>query len=101
MGGFPEKVTEKQVAVAKEKLISSLIMSREQPQSKFSSMGYNLLLLGRVIEDDEIINSIKKITLEDVVRASQKYFDLEKLSFTAVGKVSSQEKYKKLLEGEK
>lgn len=101
LGSFPEKVTEKQVAVAKEKLISSLIMSREQPQSKFSSMGYNLLLLGRVIEDDEIINSIKKITLEDVVRASQKYFDLEKLSFTAVGKVSSQEKYKKLLEGEK
>ena len=61
LGSFPEKVTEKQVAVAKEKLISSLIMSREQLQSKFSSMGYNLLLLGRVIEDDEIINSIKNI----------------------------------------
>lgn len=98
---FPERVTEKQVAVAKEKLISSLIMSREQPQSKFSSMGYNLLLLGRVIDDNEIIDSIKNITLDDVKRASEKYFDLEKLSFTAVGKVRDKEYYKKLLEGEK
>lgn len=98
---FPERVTEKQVAVAKEKLISSLIMSREQPQSKFSSMGHNLLFLGRVIDDDEIIASIKNINLDDVTRASEKYFDLEKLSFTAVGKVRDKEYYKKLLEGEK
>ena len=98
---FPERVSEKQVAVAKEKLISSLIMSREQPQSKFSSMGHNLLFLGRVIEDDEIINSIKRITLKDVVRVSQKYFGLEKLAFTAVGRVRKTEDYKKLLEGEK
>lgn len=98
---FPVRVTEKQVAVAKEKLISSLIMSREQPQSKFSSMGYNLLFLGRVIEDDEIISSIKNITLDGVKKASEKYFDLEKLSFTAVGKVRDEEYYKNLLEGEK
>ena len=98
---FPVRVTEKQVAVAKEKLISSLIMSRELPQSKFSSIGYNLLLLGRAIEDDEIITSIKNITLDDVVKASEKYFDLQKLSFTAVGKVRDEEYYKKLLEGEK
>ncbi len=101
LGEFSVKVTEKQVAVAKEKLISSLIMSREQPQSKFSSIGYNLLLLGRVIEDDEIITSIKNITLDDVKKASKKYFDLRKLSFTAVGKVKDEEYYKKLLEGEK
>lgn len=101
LGEFSVKVTEKQVAVAKEKLISSLIMSREQPQSKFSSIGYNLLLLGRVIEDDEIITSIKNITLDDVKKASEKYFDPQKLSFTAVGKVKDEDYYKNLLEGEK
>lgn len=98
---FPSAVTQRQVDIAKEKLISSLIMSREQPQSKFSSMGHNLLLLGKFIEDDEIIDSIKKITLRDVTETSKKYFDLYKLSFTAVGKVKNESEYKKLLEGEK
>ncbi len=98
---FSHTVTQRQVDIAKEKLISSLIMSREQPQSKFSSMGYNLLMLGRFIEDDEIISSIKNISLGDVIKASQKYFDLKKMSFTAVGKVKNQKEYKKLLEGEK
>ncbi len=90
-------VTQKQVDTAKEKLISSLIMSREQPQSKFSSMGYNMLMLGRVISDDEIIESIKKISLGDVKAAAEKYFDLESLSFTAVGKVKAKEEYEKIL----
>lgn len=97
---FCSNVSEKQVSIAKEKLISSLIMSREQPQSKFSSMGHNLILLGRFIDDDEIINSIKKIDLTQVKKAGEKYLRLENMSFTAVGKVKKEEDYKKLLEGE-
>lgn len=97
---FSSNVTQKQVSIAKEKLISSLIMSREQPQSKFSSMGHNLIFLGRFIEDDEIINSIKNITLDDVKKVGEKYLQLKKMSFTAVGKVKEETDYKKLLEGE-
>lgn len=96
--GFSCCVTERQVAIAKEKLISSLIMSREQPQSKLSSMGYNLLILSRFIEDDEIIEAIKKITLEDVISTSEKYFDLDKLAFTAVGKVKDKKEYERVIE---
>lgn len=94
---FCENVTEKQVAIAKEKLISSLIMSREQPQSKFSSMGYNLLLLSKVIEDDEIIDEIKKVTLENLKTVAKKYLVLKEMSFTAVGKVKSEEEYREIL----
>lgn len=95
---FCDNVTEKQVAIAKEKLISSLIMSREQPQSKFSSMGYNLLLLSKVIEDDEIIDEIKKVTLEVLKEAAKKYLLLKDLSFTAVGKVKSEEEYRQIVD---
>ncbi len=98
LGSFSEKVTQRQVDIAKEKLISSLIMAREQPQSKLSSMGYNLLVLGHFIEDDDIIDSIKAITLSDVVRASEKYLCLDKMSFTAVGKVKTREEYEKLFQ---
>ena len=93
VGDFPEKVTQRQLDIAKEKLISSLIMSREQPQSKFSSMGHNLLMLSKVIEDDDIINNIKAITLEDVIKVSKKYLRLDEMAFSAVGKVKTKKEY--------
>ena len=96
---FPAAITERRVEIAKEKLISSLIMSREQPHSKFSAVGYNTLLLGRVIEDDDIITDIKKVSTDDVKRVYGKYFTFDKMLFTAVGKVKSEEEYKKILEG--
>ena len=97
VGNFSSCVTEKQVAIAKEKLISSLIMAREQPQSKHSSIGHNLLMLNHFREDDEIIRDIKAIEYKDVVAAAEKYFLLDELSFTAVGKVKKEEEYKKII----
>ena len=98
VGDFPEKVTQRQVDIAKEKLISSLIMSREQPQSKFASIGYNLLMLSEVIEDDDIINSIKSITLDDVIAVSRKYLCLDEMAFSAVGKVKTKAEYEQIIE---
>ncbi len=94
---FSQRVTERQVSIAKEKLISSLIMSREQPQSKFSSAGYHLLLLGRTVEDDEIIDGVKKVTVDTVRQMAEKYLDISKMNFTAVGDVSDKEKYRKII----
>lgn len=97
VSSFSKNVTQRQVDIAKEKLISSLIMSREQPQSKFSSMGHNLLMLGHFIEDDDIINSIKAITLEDVIAVSEKYLSLDDMAFTAVGKVKDRKEYEEII----
>ena len=94
---FSRNVTERQVEIAKEKLISSLIMSREQPQSKLSAMGHSLLFHGRFIEDDEIINKIKKVQLADVMKAAEKYLKLSEMSFTAVGRVRDENEYRKIL----
>lgn len=94
---FSRNATERQVEIAKEKLISSLIMSREQPQSKLSAMGHSLLFHGRFIEDDEIINKIKKVQLADVMKAAEKYLKLSEMSFTAVGRVRDENEYRKIL----
>ena len=98
VGNFSKNITQRQVDIAKEKLISSLIMSREQPQSKFSSMGYNQLMLNKFIDDDFIINSIKAITLDDVIAVSEKYLKLSEMAFSAVGKVKTREEYEKIIE---
>ena len=95
---FVRSVTERNVEIAKEKLISSLIMSREQPQSKLSAMGHSLLFHGRFIEDDEIIEKIKKVELSDVITAAEKYLKLSEMSFTAVGRVKTESEYRRILE---
>lgn len=95
---FKDTVTERQVTIAKEKLASSFIMSREHPQSRFSAVGYNMLLLNEEITDDSIIEGVRAVTLEDVKRVAEKYFDISRMSFTAVGKVSEKEKYRKIIE---
>ena len=97
VGNFSKNITQRQVDIAKEKLISSLIMSREQPQSKFSSMGYNQLMLNKFIDDDHIIDSIKAVNLEDVIAVSEKYLKLEEMAFSAVGKVKTREEYEEIL----
>lgn len=90
-------LTERQITIAKEKLASSFIMSREQPQSKFSATGYNMLMLGKEITGDEIIDAVRSVTLDDVKRVATEYFDISRMSFTAVGKVSPKEKYRKII----
>ena len=94
---FSLVVTERQVEIAKEKLISSLIMSREQPQSKLSAMGYSLLFTGEFADDDEIIRRIKAVSLEKVKAVAEKYINTDEMSFTAVGRVKTEDEYRKIL----
>ncbi len=98
VSSFKDTVTERQVTIAKEKLASSFIMSREHPQSRFSAAGYNMLLLNEEITDDSIIEGVRAVTSEDVKRVAEKYFDISQMSFTAVGKVSAKEKYRKIID---
>ena len=93
---FPYKVTQRQVDIAKEKVISGLIMAGENPQSRFSSNGRTQLLFSKFTTDDEIINKVKAITLEKVRETAEKYFDLSQMSFTAVGRVKTEQDYRKI-----
>lgn len=93
-------ITEKELSTAKEKLTASLIMSREQPQSKLSYLGHCQLFLNRFTEDDDIIERIRSVTREDVSAVAEKYLNLKKVSFTAVGNVKEKSFYERIIKGE-
>ena len=95
---FPRSVAQRQVDIAKEKVISGLIMAGENPQSRFSSNGRIQLLLSKFTTDDEIIDAIKAITPEKVREIAEKYLDLSRISFTAVGRVKTEQDYKKIID---
>lgn len=97
---FPKSLTEKELSVAKEKLISGFIMGNEQPHAKISSTGQGLLLLSKVFDDDEMIEKIRRVDLETLKKTAEKYLVLEKAAFTAVGKTESAAEYEKIIKGE-
>lgn len=94
---FPQSVTQRELSVAKERLVSSLLMGREQPG--LSPAGCNLLLLSKTVDDDEIIAKIRAVTLDELMAVGLKYFVLENAAFTAVGKIEKEEVYKKIING--
>ncbi len=94
---FPGSITQRQLDIAKEKVISAMIMGSENPQSRFSGSGRTQLLLSRFITDDEIIDAIRGISLERVKEVCKKHLDLSLMAFTAVGKVKSEEEYRKIV----
>lgn len=97
IGSFAEGITQRQLDIAKEKFISAIIMGGENPQSRFSSNGRGQLLLSKFITDDEIIDEIKAISLEKVREVCNKYLDLSRMAFTAVGRVKKEEEYRKII----
>lgn len=95
---FPASITESELLKAKEKLTASLIMSREQPRSKFASNGYTLLMLSKFIDDDYIINAVRSVTLERIRETAKKFLNLNNAAFTAVGKTRDADFYRAIIE---
>jgi predicted Zn-dependent peptidase len=67
-------LTDAELKKAKEQLKGSLMLSLESTNNRMSRLGRNELLLGRHLSLDEIIESVEKITLEDVNQLAREIF---------------------------
>lgn len=94
---FPNSVTERELAVAKEQTVSGFIMSLESVSSCAARNGRSILLYGKIIPEDEVVNQIRAITLPQLCETARSMLDLSKISFCAAGKVKSKSAYAKLL----
>ena len=94
---FPETVTEKELARAKEQNVASLVMGLESVSSVASRNGRGILLKGRVTPEDEIISAIRGVTLDELKKTSAEILNTDRISFCSVGKVKAESEYEKLL----
>ncbi len=96
---FVEKGPEKdELERAREQSKANVLMGMESTQSRMSHMGRSLLFTGEIMTADDIIEAYDAVTWEDVHTLSQEIFRFEKVSLSAVGKVSSREEYEGLLQ---
>ena len=97
---LPQSITEDELLIAKEKLLSGLVMSREQPHNELVSCGQQLLLKEHILSDEALLQGIRSVTLTQAKDAAARYLDLAKASLTAVGQTKSEAFYKAILLGE-
>jgi predicted Zn-dependent peptidase len=85
---FKEKVTEGQLCNTKEQLKSNYLLNLESSLSRMMSLGRSETLLGKYHTQEEIIEKIDRVNVERVYNVASKIFDLDKMSLSAVGKIS-------------
>jgi predicted Zn-dependent peptidase len=90
-------VNEEEVTRAKDFLTGKLILDWEDSHSLAQTYARKLLLENKIETPEEILNSIKKVNLADVVKLAKKLFDPKKLNLALIGPFKDKEKFEKLI----
>lgn len=91
-------ISEAELTLAKEQAKAAILMSLESTSSRMNRLGRGELVFGQVQSVDETIESYENVTLSDIRRIAERVFDMNELSFSAVGKVKSAEQYRELIQ---
>ena len=76
-----------------ELIKSGIILSLESSSSRMNRLGSGLLLLGRCLTADEIIERYDAVTGEEVLALAREMLVPEKMGFSAVGRLAPAEDY--------
>ncbi len=90
--------TQAELDRARELSKANVLMALESTQSRMSGLGRGELLLGEVLETDEVIARYDAVTCEGVRQMARRLFDFQKASLSAVGRVGCREEYRALLD---
>ena len=78
-------------------LKANLLMGLEGTTARMNGMARNEFLYGRQVEPEELIAGLEAVTCEDVLELAREIITPERMSFSAVGKVRTEEQYRTLL----
>lgn len=76
---------EKELQRAKDQLKGGLFLSLENVNSRMSRLGKSEMYLGKVLEPDEIVEKVYKVTNEDIQRVANNMFKPESFTLAAIG----------------
>lgn len=91
------KLSEKELAKAKEYLKGHLALSLENTKDVNSFFGVKELILGKVETPEEVFAGIDKVTKSDLVKLAKKLFVPERLNLAIIGPYKSQARFEKLI----
>lgn len=85
-------ITKEELEKAKEQLKGSYILSLESAFNKMYEIGKDILHKREIETPDSVIKHVNSISLNDIIRVTDRYFDYSKLNIACVGKVINENK---------
>ena len=89
--------TQEELDRAREQVKSSLVMGLESANSRMLKMGNSMLVMGRSLTADELLERYDSVTREEILALAQSHLNPKQLSLSAIGKVEPAEEYVKVL----
>ena len=90
-------ITEDELSRAREQSKAGILMALESTSSRMNRIGFGELHLGGSLSTDKVIELYDQVTLDDIKNLAQLLLDPKSMSFSAVGKVSAEDIYRKAL----
>ena len=82
-----EKIDDRVIEVTKEQIISKYIISSERTAGRLTSNGGGMVLTGRVLSMEEILEKMDMVNYSSVKAVIDEIFDADQFSFSAVGNI--------------
>ena len=79
-----EGLDDEELAKVKEQYKANFVFRRESNSARMFATGRNMLLLGRIYTEEEILAGMDKVTKEDIARLAAKYADFSDYSTIAI-----------------
>ncbi len=81
------QITDQDIDRAKEHLKGSMLLSLEAVKNRMMRLSRNEIYFQRSIDAQEIINSVNKVSKEQIIAISKDIFNREKMSIVAIGPI--------------
>lgn len=82
---------------ARGQMESNILMGLESTGTRMNRLARNELYFGSPTEIDEVIEAYNRVTREDILSLARMILDVKRMSFSVVGRVDSEEKYRTVL----
>ena len=86
-----------ELELVREQSKANVLMGLEATTARMSHLARCILREGKFLTPDDIIAAYDAVTADQVLTLARETFDFDRLSFSAVGKVSSEDTYRSLL----
>ncbi|MBQ3276398.1 MAG: insulinase family protein [Oscillospiraceae bacterium] len=86
-------ITPDELPCAREQLKSGIVLAMESTSARMNRLGSAILLMGRCLSVDEIIERYDAVTAEDVLRMARQTLTPEGLGFSALGRLGDTKEY--------
>jgi predicted Zn-dependent peptidase len=83
-----EPVAPEELRIAKDQAISSILLGLESSSARASTLARQEIIHGRRISPDEVIEKIRKITVEQLQEIARTYFNSETVALGALGNLN-------------